>query len=374
MNTAIRNPRKVYASLLSAFRCSHKIVPFYNPKFTKVLLKALRLLCMRGFDPHEALQLGLLEMSFPESHLSKVTSKREMDTISASFNPAAYEVLTSNKSIFYLFCKALGIPVPKLYAIFFRDTPGYGLHGEILSSRENWQTFISNTLPSEFIIKPAKGTYGSGIVCFSRNGERDFVDIESEKQYNADEIYNMMYSYSKDDCFVIQERLMSHPEFTRLSDTESLQTLRIVTFVDNGRQSHILHAFFKPIVGRNIIDNHIHGLTGNLLAQVNVHNGTLNSAVKLTPNYSGIVTVARHPKTGIPFEGFVIPMWDAATSLAKEVSLKFLPLRIIGWDIAITPKGPCILEGNAYADPPSFHMTMDVVLSEIYKERQKCGT
>ena len=199
-------------------------------------------------------------------------------------------------------------------------------------------------------------------MCFTRNGAA-FVDVSSSIQYAAKDIYDMMFMAGED--FVIQERLKNHPELMRLSGTQSLQTLRVWTFVNKKGQSCILAAFFKPIVGQNITDNHDHGRTGNLLSDIILDKGTLKSAVKFTPNVSGMTTVTSHPKTGIPFEGFNIPLWDDVCSLAKEVALKFLPLRIIGWDIAVTPNGPYIIEGNIFADPINQHKNMDVILSKV---------
>ena len=43
--------------------------------------------------------------------------------------------------------------------------------------------------------------------------------------------------------------------------------------------------------------------------------------------------------------------YDLVEKLAEQAALQFLPLRTIGWDIAITPGGPSILEGNVWWDP-----------------------
>ena len=365
----LKYPKTVLKMFSDLFQSSHKIVPFYNLKYPLVLLRAIRLLLDRGFVPNEALQLGLLQLDFPKTELCKFTSTRKMVRIQNALNPLTWVSLTTDKSIFAMYCTALGIPIPKLYAIFFRKNAGYSTDGRILSSREHWQEFIYKVLPSEFIIKPAHGAYGTGIICFIRTSEDDFIDAGSGQRYTPEGIYDIMYSYSKDETFVIQERLINHPGLTKLSNTEYLQTVRALTFVGSNGQSQLLHAFLKPIVGQNIIDNHDHGRTGNLLAEINLDTGSLKPAVKLTPNVSGIQTVISHPITGIHFEGYPIPLWDDVCNLAKEASLKFFPLRLIGWDIAITPKGPFILEANFYSDPPSFHKTMDVILSKIYESQ-----
>jgi hypothetical protein len=61
---------------------------------------------------------GLADPRMPESELAKYVSKRRLNTLQTQHNPRSYTCLTEDKSIFYPFCTASGIPVPKLYAIF----------------------------------------------------------------------------------------------------------------------------------------------------------------------------------------------------------------------------------------------------------------
>ena len=365
MAVLIKHPVSVFSMLLDIIQCSNKALPFYNLKYPSVFIQTVRLLLLRGFKPYEALQLGLLEPDFPKADLCKVVSEDEMAKIQKSFNPLSWKPLTDDKSIFYVYCKAVGLPVPELYAIFFRHNTGYALNGASLSSREDWCTFINRDLPSQFIIKPSEGAYGNGIKCFVRTDETIFIDLSSERQFRADDIYDLMLSDINYTTFVIQERLFNCADLAKLSNALGLQTLRIWTLVDKNNKCRILQANFKPIVGKNIISNHGHGSTNNLLAEIVLDKGTLKPAIKLTPHASGIQTVPFHPATGIQFDGFHIPLWDEVYRLAQDAALKFLPLRLIGWDIAVTPNGPYIIEANFFADPGSYFKNMDVMLSKL---------
>jgi hypothetical protein len=48
---------------------------------------------------------------------------------------------------------------------------------------------------------------------------------------------------------------------------------------------------------------------------------------------------------------FKLPHWQEARKLAERAARLFLPLRTIGWDVALTEEGPLLLEGNAEWDP-----------------------
>lgn len=56
--------------------------------------------------------------------------------------------------------------------------------------------------------------------------------------------------------------------------------------------------------------------------------------------------VKTHPDTGIPFKGFQIPKWKDAVALTYELANTMPEFGYVGWDLALTPKGWCVIEGN----------------------------
>ena len=77
------------------------------------------------------------------------------------------------------------------------------------------------------------------------------------------------------------------------------------------------------------------------------------------------MTVSAHPKTKIPFEGVRLPFWAEACHLVRQTAVKFIPIRTIGWDVALTPDGPVIVEGNIWWDPPNQHGDMGEILRAL---------
>jgi len=67
----------------------------------------------------------------------------------------------------------------------------------------------------------------------------------------------------------------------------------------------------------------------------------------------GVEVITDHPDTSLPLKGFRLPFWDEAMTLARRATALFVPLRTIGWDVAITAEGPVLIEGNARWDPPN---------------------
>ena len=45
--------------------------------------------------------------------------------------------------------------------------------------------------------------------------------------------------------------------------------------------------------------------------------------------------------------GFQVPCWEEIKALVKEAALVTPQLRYMVWDVALTPDGPVIIEGNS---------------------------
>jgi hypothetical protein len=167
------------------------------------------------------------------------------------------------------------------------------------------------------------------------------------------------------DRYVIQERLHNHPELVRLSATEALQTVRMITLVDHTGGVHLLHAHLKVIEAGEIVDTFINGLTGNIETPVDLESGCLRSANRIPGTGAGVMTVKVHPKTKTPFEGFTLPFWSQACDLVRQTAMQFLPVRTVGWDVALTGEGPVVVEGNVWWDPPNQHGSMETLLRQL---------
>ena len=354
------------ARLKSLTKTTREIIKLYSVKdYPAIILRAIRLYRDGIFFPKEAFRLGLYNPALPMSEVAQYTSKRRLMQIQNAINPQEFRPTVRHKSVFYYHCAVLQVPIPQLYAIFFKGMGGWSYNGAILGDRANWKKFLEEDIPAEFVIKPSKGGLGQGVNAYTRaNGT--FVDV-SEKSYTAAMLYDRMVSDPQFDSFVVQERLKNHPDLARFSNTDSLQTIRATTFVDWHGQVHILHAKLKIIVGNDVVDNFRSGTAQNVSAEICQSDGTLQPAVTIGLNEPGVQNVFSHPETGLTIEGFQLPFWPETCNLIKDVALKFLPLRTIGWDVAITPKGPYIIEGNVNWDPTNEHQNMGDVLDMMSK-------
>ena len=59
-----------------------------------------------------------------------------------------------------------------------------------------------------------------------------------------------------------------------------------------------------------------------------------------------------HPSTGRFMPGFQVPFWDQVTAMIRQAAVAVPHIGYVGWDVAITPEGPELVEGNInYPDP-----------------------
>jgi len=341
----------------------HRIVPFWSPGYPVVLLRA-RKICRTGkFDPAEAFRLGLFQPGFRHPSHVEYVSRRRLTKVQESLNPVGWAPLLKNKDLFYRYCAAMDVPIPRLYAVVSDGRlPGWTYTGRLLRTREDWATFFDRELPAEFVVKPVQGAYGRGFNLFRRTG-RGYTDAAGVYR-EAGQVYDLLVC-DAGERYVVQERLHNHPELVRVSRAEALQTVRMTTFVDNEGQVRLLHAHWKTIEGSEIVDTFLRGLAGNIEVPADLRHGVLTVANRVPGTGSPVVAIPTHPKTGIAFKGFALPFWKEACSLAKQTALKFIPVRTIGWDIGLTPDGPVVVEGNIWWDPPNQHGDMGEILRAL---------
>lgn len=238
----------------------------------------------------------------------------------------SYIALMRDKHLFALLLKALGHPTPPLVALLDRETI------EWLEPRCT-APLASIADPSrelDAICKPRFGIQGAGVFRLqARGGE---VRIDGERATLA------RLAGALQGPAVLQMPIVQHAALAALHPS-SVNTLRVIT-VRDGREPR---PFSRPLLragfGGSLVDN---GNAGGLQAFVDPATGLVaGDAIMLRGG-----TLARHPDTGVRFDGFAIPHFARAVELAVRLHHDVPGLHSVGWDLAITDDGPVFIEGN----------------------------
>jgi hypothetical protein len=315
--------------LNSNFNFLFKAARRYDVSAITIARRALHLHYKHKIGFREALSDGLLNPAISHDVFTACVSRMELFDHQRRHNPRDHLNLAEDKATFYKFCGDASLPIPRLYAVFDRDDS---------RTREDWERLFTSDLPEEFVVKPSRSAHGEGIEIY-------------RKGLVAAALFDALNASKRWTRFVIQERVRNHAAITDLSGSETVQTVRLTTWVTPNGRIELPHVFFKIAVGDNITDNYNAGATGNVMANLHPATGKLAKAIEASSDGIGFREISTHPITGKPIAGFQLPHWRAIMALAEQAARKFLPLRTIGWDIAVTPDGPVLIEGNAFWDP-----------------------
>lgn len=201
-----------------------------------------------------------------------------------------------------------------------------------VNTKVTFDQFLKSFKNSKRIIyKPISGHCGYGVEAF------DLTDTEAIK-----DAYDKLSTYPEG---VVEEYIVQHPKMMELCPS-SVNSLRVVTFssyskppFDDGSNYEIAYAGLRIGQGKSIVDN-LH--SGGMVANVDLSTGTLiNNAADCTGR-----VFEKHPDTGTTIKGFKIPCFDEALNMIRRAIEKNKVEGYIGWDIAISEKGPMFLEVN----------------------------
>lgn len=135
--------------------------------------------------------------------------------------------------------------------------------------------------------------------------------------------------------FLVEQIIPQHPEMAALNSS-SVNSLRIVSYFD-GTDVHILARVLKMGNG-GVIDNFAHGGMYTMLDENGV---ALHSAFDMAGDAYEV-----HPLSGIHIAGFQVPLYDHVVELVDTIARIVPEIPYVGWDIAISPDRPVVIEGN----------------------------
>ena len=325
-------------------------------------------LYFRGrFSPTEIFLLGLLDGALGSADLARFVSKQKMFEAQLSVNPRELFDRTEDKLCFAVYCARHGLPTPRILATIGPVLPpSQGI--EHLQGPADLARFLQKLGVSQTILKPTHGVHGQGILRLHHN-RRGICDGTGRVLSARDiEVHFQSAGYQS---WILQELLLPHPALSALSGTAHVQTVRAVTILDDSGEAHVAAAWFRLIGGSEDFDNFNFGQAGNLVAVIDLPSGRLLRTLAAADDGFGLVEVAAHPKTGCLFSSVSLPGWQEVQALARAAAKAFAPLFTIGWDIALTDRGPVLIEGNVTWDPLPGNPDLAVIYQRILKHQPR---
>lgn len=197
-----------------------------------------------------------------------------------------------------------------------------------------FEEFLDKTEGVEDLIcKPTSATQGKGIEKIHCGGDLS----ETEKRA----VYEKLLSAKK--RIICEECIVQHPKMAAFNES-SVNSVRVLTITQGGKCYHV-YAGFR--MGRGKIVDNFHA--GGIIATVDVKTGvTCMDAIDLAGNH-----YPQHPVSKLETRGFQIPHWDKVLAVTEKAALRLEGAGLVGWDIAVTEKGVCLIEGNSEA---SYHI------------------
>ncbi|ACO78505.1 hypothetical protein AvCA_23170 [Azotobacter vinelandii CA] len=220
-----------------------------------------------------------------------------------------------------------GIHVPEMYGII-----------ETEKEIEKLEQIIGEH--SDFVIKPAQGAGGDGILVIADRFEGRYKTVSGrivtheEIEYHISSILTGLYSLGGGrDRALIEYRVKPDPIFKSIS-YEGVPDIRIIVLMG------------YPVMAMLRLP------TRQSSGKANLHQGAIGVGVDLTTGLTLRGTwlnnkIAKHPDTTNPVDGVQLPDWDGFMKLAAGC-YELCGLGYIGVDMVLDEtKGPLILELNA---------------------------
>ena len=283
--------------------------------------------------------------------------EQQLITTDIRLHNPEYNSLINHKLFFGLFHEKSELNIPKQIGYNFASVFFFNNKTIHIKSKAEligfFETVFNTTNIDGLFFRPPSDYGGRG--CFK---------ITKDKLTEA---VNDKYEIFMRDTLVHTEVIKQHEAINSINKN-SINTLRMVTLVAADNTVEIVSALMRFGVGNSVIDN---ASSGGFFVGINIEKGTLKDSGHFLQEHSGR-DVYEHPDSGVKFKDFKVPFFKEACDIVLK-GVTIIPVRLIGWDVAITENGPVIIESNSRIHIPVSDMAYGGLLQnehvrKVFKE------
>lgn len=251
--------------------------------------------------------------------------------------------ILNDKAAFYRHCQLYDIATVPTFLVIHED-----------GTARRFTPFEGMLPRCHLFLKPARGRGGAGCERWHWLGHDRYQNQDGEARTSAELLFHIE-ERARGGAMMVQEALQPHAALRDLSLTV-LTSCRMMTVKTEAGAFEATHAVFKSSTKEGAIVDNFH--KGGIVSKVDIRTGILGPA-----SDAGVgrpcVWLEQHPLSGGQIAGRPLPLWQETVDLVCRAHAA-LPDRItVGWDVAITDRGPVIIEGNAQSGCDMIQRTHD---------------
>lgn len=180
---------------------------------------------------------------------------------------------------------------------------------------------------NNFICKPSNMSLGQGIKKYCINDFSAIGDIYKEMERKKP---------------VVLEELLYNDDSLSAFYKGALNIVRVIVFRLKTEEIKIYRAYLSLGKGNKEYAN---AASGAIAVPIDIETGITNG-IGVTEGFDKYTV---HPDSGLELMSYQIQRWDELIDLVRKVSNIMPDVKYVGWDIALTPKGWAVIEGNGNA-------------------------
>jgi hypothetical protein len=227
-------------------------------------------------------------------------------------------------------CLRHGLSVPRILAV--------GRQGAL-----HWRLPVRDAATTDLFLKPEISRGARGALWFKRSGSDIYRSIGGRRM-SLSAVLELAARRSLFKPQLLQESLHNHATLSGLA-RDSLIVFRVFTCMDESGQPVVTHGMMRVLSKLEPAWRR----SDEYAAAVELSTGVLGRMCG-DKSYGPGAWYDSHPVTGAPVTGRRIEHWGRICETALAGHRAFSDRMLLGWDVALTPDGPVLIEANAYPD------------------------
>jgi glutathione synthase/RimK-type ligase-like ATP-grasp enzyme len=290
--------------------------------------------------PQEYFYYRLWDPAIPFSEKRRFVGKHAQNAMHLACNSQYWYCAAADKILYHTIMSGAGLPIPDLIAISAQGRAIPGIPN--LTDADALAALLRQPELYPLFMKEVGGKYSLSVISADRyDPVRDEVELLGGTRETVRSLAEKLVTPRG---YLVQRRLRQAPALAALFGPRLWSVRVLILQGEAGPRVH--RAVAKIATGSNPADNYWRH--GNRLGAVELETGRIIRVVSGTG--IGLEIDGKHPDTGHPIVGTLIPYWDRIQELVVTAAPVFAGIRTQSWDVALSDHGPVFLEVNFGGD------------------------